>query len=46
LITTTFDFVGSDPVAVQVVGNVDGVVSTTAGDVELVVKPLGKVATM
>jgi hypothetical protein len=45
-IMTTFDFVGSEPVGVQEVENADGDVSTTVGTVELVVKPVGNVATM
>jgi hypothetical protein len=43
VMTTVADFVGSDAVGVQVVGNVDGNVSTTVGVVEMVVNPEGNV---
>jgi hypothetical protein len=46
LITMTLDFVGSEPVGVQEVENAAGDVSTIVGVVELVVKPVGNVATM
>ena len=41
--TTVADLVGFEAVGVQVVGNVDGNVSTTVGVVETVVKPEGNV---
>lgn len=46
LMTTTLEFVGSDPVGVQLVGKLAGDLSTIGGVVELVVKPVGNVATM
>lgn len=39
-------FVGSDAVAEQFAGNDDGVIKTTAGVVEIVVKPVGKASCM
>jgi hypothetical protein len=46
LMMTTFDSVGSDPLALQVVGNVVGATSVTTGVVVRVVKPLGRVMTI
>ena len=42
--TITLDFVGSDAVAEQTVGNVDGAFKTTDGVVDIVVKPAGNVS--
>jgi hypothetical protein len=46
LMMTTFVSVGSDPLALQVVGNVVGATSVTTGVVVRVVKPLGRVMTI